>query len=441
MASSLVLNAAQQAIVDYVRANPTRSCMCHGAAGTGKSVIVQALLDVLEHVVILGPTGKSIVHIESAETIAKYIGASYNTVGVPSLLINNPRQTMLTAHTIIIDECGMISAGEFVALDQILRKQRCVPQLPFGGVRLILVGDVYQLQPVDDFFFMTDTWRELEHCQAPFKVFQLEKNERLAQTDNEANYDMMLLLDALRYGTFSPMSYAFGLINHTLVPRQAPALNDARCIVLCATHTVAAAINTECLEACTGAEYTFKCKNKQTTFKKRARVQVTRNIYADKILMACNGATGTIQEMAPVRDATVIKPINTLSKTAAWTCTLLLDETETTVSIPSCAERVQGHTLTEMFACPSAKHTYAFPLRIAYAVTIHCMQGQTISRGIIDGTAMFAGRAQLYTAFSRFSDINQIYLRHLDAYQIVSMIEKTPPHAGLEAFIAKYALK
>jgi ATP-dependent DNA helicase PIF1 len=437
---SLVLNTKQQAILDFVMANPTRSCLCHGAAGTGKSVIVHTMLANLPHTVVLGPTGKSVMTMSAAATLAKYMGATAQTVGVPSLLVQNPRQPLLTAHTIIIDECGMISAGDFVALDQLLRRQRCAPHVPFGGVRLILVGDVYQLQPVDNFFFMTDSWKLLEvHC--PLAVFQLEQNERVLQGDPELYKETLNLLKALRYGTFSPWDHAHGFVNYMLVPRSPPPTRRLDLVVLCATNAVARNINEQYLAECQGQPVSFRSGGTTIEYKIGARVQVTRNIYENSQLIVCNGAMGTIQEMRPFDAQQTVQPINALSKSKRWVCVVLFDEMDETIAITSC-KMPQGPTENNNGMDDGRKTaSYHFPLRVAYAVTIHCMQGQTLRRGVINGVAMFAGQAQLYTAFSRFSSISELYLQNLDAYHIDTILQKSTPHKALQAFIRRYQLE
>ena len=437
---SLELNSAQQAMLDFVLANPTRSCLCHGAAGTGKSVIVQALLANLPHVVVLGPTGKSVLTLSGGATMAKYMGATAATVGMPSLLVQNPRQPLLTAHTIIIDECGMITAGDFVALDGLLRQQRCAPHVPFGGVRLILVGDVYQLQPIDNFFFTTDSWTALE-TYSPLVVFQLERNERVLQNNPDLYKNMLHLLNTLRYGTFSPLDFAHGFVNYVLVPRSLPRNQQLDTVVLCATNAGAKAINQQYLSECEGTLLTFRSGGTDIEYKIGARVQVTRNIYKANQLIVCNGAMGTIQYIQPLDAQQAVQPINVLSKSKPWICGVLFDATEEPIDIIS-GKTPQNSAMNNNGMDESRKNAaYHFPLRIAYAVTIHCMQGQTLERGVINGASMFAGQAQLYTAFSRFSNISQLYLQNLDAFHIDAILQKSTPHKALQAFIRKYQLE
>lgn len=437
---SVVLNFEQQAILDFVLANPTRSCLCHGAAGTGKSVIVRSMLEVLPHAVVLGPTGKSVVAIAAAETLSKYMGTTAQTVGVPSLMVQNPRQPLLTAHTIIIDECGMVSAGEFVALDRILRKQRCAPRVPFGGVRLILVGDVYQLQPTDDFFFTTDSWRALELYQ-PFVVFQLHQNERVLQGDPELYADTMSVLTSLRYGTFSPWHYAHGFINYAVVPRTVPKTERLDTVILCATNAVANTINQQYLAECEGDTFCFRSSGIETEYKVGARVQAMRNIYQEHKLTVYNGAMGTIQQIRPLNEAQKVQKVNPLGKSKVWICVVQFDGMNEAIVITSCRNTVKTTAVDSEMQNGHKNTEYHFPLRIAYAVTIHCMQGQTLQSGVIEGKAMFAGQAQLYTAFSRFSDISRLYLQNLDAFHIDTILQKSTPHKALQAFIHKYQLE
>ena len=164
--------------------------------------------------------------------------------------------------TIIIDECGMISAGDFSALDTALR--RCCCNVPFGGLRLILIGDIFQLQPHDDFFFTTKAWNLLE-TQTELSVLQLTKVERFDIQDEDEREEFQNLLTSLRLGTFTTNCRAQSLIDY-VIGRQALHIDDRESIIhLCATNQVADEINEMFFDMHTGTNFTFVSQTSKKT--------------------------------------------------------------------------------------------------------------------------------------------------------------------------------
>jgi hypothetical protein len=220
--------------------------------------------------------------------------------------------------------------------------------------------------------------------------------------------------------------------------------------VLCATNENADIVNTKHLNMCKNEVFTFQSdKSSIIHLKVGARVQLTRNIYdkTNNTLLACNGVMGTIQRIAPsTQNATVTSPIK-LTKDNIWCCVINTDmqtphddvKTITIYSVPT-QKLLTDIEITEETKNDDGPKQYAFPLRLAYGVTIHCMQGQTLQRGVIDGDNLFAGQSQIYTAFSRFANLRHIYLHRLDAYSIQSAIQRKPMNRVLKQFITQYKL-
>eukprot|EP00741_Cyanophora_paradoxa_P016320 tig00020911_g15757.t1 len=134
-----------------------------GAAGVGKTVIVNALVKAIRQAVpfdksshhgpvaVCAPTGNASFLIHGI-TIHRFLHLS---IGSPSAQMSNQLTSDLEREigdvkVLIIDEISMVGARMLYCLDQRLRKARCKPDLMFGGIHVVFFGDFKQLQPVMD---------------------------------------------------------------------------------------------------------------------------------------------------------------------------------------------------------------------------------------------------------------------------------------------------
>ena len=442
------LNSQQAAFVETVFDDKSQHCVLFGGAGTGKSVVLHEIVsrykkETTDDIVILGPTGLSISKLPTAQTISTFLGAKAKTIGIPSLLIKNAKLLNKKIKTIVIDECGMISAGEFTALDQFLRCS--LQDKPFGGVRLILIGDVYQLQPTDNFFFTTKSFQLLLE-QGKIHVDQLLLNERMSITDDEEREEFLNLLNSLRIGSLASNARAQCFINYTLKHSSRQLTDDIRktIIHLCSTNNVANKINAKFLECHEGDTTTFfNATGDNLTIKPGVPIQLTQNIYTDGIMTAYNGMLATIQKVYPVdENATgekngVIYP----SVKSQWACDIVVNDTKKELTIYSqISKPKQAEVSTGIETTSTSSKIHCFHFRLAFAVTIHKMQGQTLDNAILVGDDIFEGRAQMYVAFSRMRNWRGLYLKNIDAEIIVNAIEKKEESNELKHFIQHFNL-
>jgi ATP-dependent DNA helicase PIF1 len=138
----------QQAVYDALTGT-NESILLTGVAGCGKSTIVRAFLEKkndLGNIMIVAPTGVAALNVGGA-TIHRAFGLT------PKTDLENPsfslkvKATLYWVDTIVIDEASMVRADLLNALDIIMKRVKR-SHAPFGGVRMIFVGDFYQLPPV-----------------------------------------------------------------------------------------------------------------------------------------------------------------------------------------------------------------------------------------------------------------------------------------------------
>jgi ATP-dependent DNA helicase PIF1 len=133
-----------------------------GRAGTGKSTVVNSWLNNHPNVPRLASTGIAAVNI-SGRTLHSFfgIGAPKNAHHAYANFLRNEEKVRARfddVYALVIDEVSMIGAETFTAMEHICREV-ANPRKPWGGLQIVVVGDFYQLKPVEDEWpFLTDAW-------------------------------------------------------------------------------------------------------------------------------------------------------------------------------------------------------------------------------------------------------------------------------------------
>jgi ATP-dependent DNA helicase PIF1 len=121
-----------------------------GRAGTGKSTLLRQIRDIrTSNVAILAPTGLAAVNV-GGQTIHSFFKFKPGLLRPDDIKVSRNAATYRMLETIIIDEISMVRADLMEAIDRFLRLNRGRPHDPFGGVQVVLVGDLHQLPPVVD---------------------------------------------------------------------------------------------------------------------------------------------------------------------------------------------------------------------------------------------------------------------------------------------------
>ena len=371
-----------------------------GRAGTGKSTILNHLAwNTSKTIAVCAPTGVAALNV-GGQTIHSLLRLPTGIIADHELDQPAELKKMLAAiDTLVIDEISMVSADLMDAIDRSLRQARGKRHDPFGGVQIIMFGDPFQLPPVPprdphERAYFHDTYRSLWFFDA--KVWQqtdlgaIELTEVHRQSDDRFKQ----ILGAVRHGVVD-VDQA-GELN---AAGARPAPRDV--ITLATTNATVNRINAARLAEIRGSAL-------------KAVAEVTgdfkENTYpADEVLELKPGA----QVMFLRNDADgrwVNGTIGTVSKVEG-TVWVEVDDEEFEVE-PTTWERYRYRydADTKKLEKEVVAEFEQFPLRLAWAVTVHKSQGHTYDAANIDLGPRAFSAGQTYVALSRVRSLDGLYL-------------------------------
>ncbi|MGB3909662.1 MAG: AAA family ATPase [Pseudolysinimonas sp.] len=395
------LSPEQEAVVAAIE-NTRDHIFVTGRAGTGKSTLLEYLSWHSSHTLaICAPTGVAALNV-GGQTIHSLFRLPIGVIADHD--IDQPpelRKLLSAIDTLVVDEVSMVNADLLDAMDRSLRQARQRPHEAFGGVQIILFGDPYQLAPVpgenDERAYFADTYRSMWFfdakvwSEADLRIFELTTIHR------QHELEFKQLLTAVRHGQVT--AEMAGRLNEV---GARPAPTDGA-ITLATTNAAVNRINAQGLGRLPGrslsavAEVTGEFGNRaypadeKLELKVGAQVMFLRNDVGNDR----RWVNGTIGEVVKIGD----------------TVTVEVDGERHEVQ-PAVWERYKYSysPVTKTLRKDVVAEFTQFPLRLAWAVTIHKSQGKTYDRAIIDlGPRSFAP-GQTYVALSRITELEGLYL-------------------------------
>lgn len=378
-----------------------------GRAGTGKTTLLHEFVaTTAKRVAVCAPTGVAALAI-GGQTIHSLLRLPLGIIGDRELGFIQKESLAVLANldALVIDEVSMVSADVVDAIDRRLRQAKRRRNSPFGGIQMIMFGDPYQLSPVvsgqaekayfldhyrSSWFFDAKVWLNTE-----MTTFELDTIHR------QADGEFRAVLNALREGRMDPE------MGRMLNERGMREPDDPELITLTTTNASVTRINSIALERLEGKakiahadiEGDFGSTSaypadEQLVLKPGARVMFLRNDTAGPDgPRFVNGTIGTVTKITDTVGVD-IDGEGVLVEPVTWEKIRYEYSPETkTISHDVVAEFTQ------------------FPLRLAWAVTIHKAQGKTLDAAVIDlGQRAFAP-GQTYVAFSRLTSLDGLYLK------------------------------
>jgi ATP-dependent exoDNAse (exonuclease V) alpha subunit len=381
-----------------------------GRAGTGKSYTVNKIIEALKskgkEIAITASTGIAAVHI-GGNTIHSWAG-----IGIKDKLeledlwkIKNNKfsfEKINSAQIIIIDEISMLHDYRFDMVDEVLRFVKGSDK-PFGGIQVIVVGDFFQLPPVEksgknNYTFNATAWDQLD-----FKVCYLEKIYR-----QENDIEFMNILNAIRENSITAEQKAVLTFLNKNDKYKDKAIN------LYSKNIDVEKENNYKLDCIEGEKYTFAAEINGEPFhvqrilknwlgreflhlKIGAKVMFIVNDHKQGFY---NGTMGEIIDFDRESGYPVVKIFKTKEKITVkkneWK---VEEENEITGNKVKLASVLQ------------------FPLRLAYAITIHKSQGCTFDYVNLDMSDVFVLNMG-YVALSRITSLDGLWLK---GYNFISL--------------------
>ncbi|WP_448104216.1 ATP-dependent DNA helicase [Pedobacter panaciterrae] len=405
--------------IDYTNQN----IFLTGKAGTGKTTLLKRIKESSsKKMAVVAPTGVAAMNAKGT-TINSFFQLPPGSFFPGDISLENLQSGILSIQSmvsdlsytrdkinlfnelelLVIDEVSMVRCDLLDVIDAILRSVR-KNTMPFGGVQLLLIGDLYQLPPVtkrEDWAFLSRAYPSPYFFDALVirrnPLLQIELTTVFRQTEPE----FINILNDIRNNQISESS--LDLLNKRYDP-QFSSTDDLNPIIITSHNAEANTINKEKLDELTGEEYTFEGEvsgefrdlglQAEQTLKLKEGAQImfikndtgdNRKFYNGKIGKVKSVKDGEIYISFPQED-------DLLLEKSSWQSFEYKADPEQAIVQQQVGEFSQ------------------YPIKLAWAVTIHKSQGLTFDNAIIDaGKSFVAG--QVYVALSRVRTLNGLILK------------------------------
>jgi len=401
-----------------------RNLLILGAAGYGKTQLINQSIP-FEDTLRLSPTGLAALNI-NGDTIHSIFEFE------PSLVLKTKRkysqkkeQLIKAASTILIDEISMVRADVLDGIDDVLRQYHCSSK-PFGGLRVIMVGDIFQLGPVitndalkclrkmypsskDSFMFFNSHAFQNRDFLHSLHVLELKTSFR--QKDKY----FQTILNCIRIGNSSKIL----LDQFDNCYKKNPPLNT---LILTTTRENSRVLNLGKLKQLRSEEHIAipKLYSTYLTEKEMLYDQLIQSSPMSKPLRLKNGMrlmfvkndskrngkrwiNGTMGTLIETKMLTPEIVESLLIKLDAGPIVEVFREINT-INRPHYNERTGKITITEVAL------VYNFPVIMAWAISIHKSQGLTLPNAVVDLESGAFAAGQTYVALSRVRSIENLYL-------------------------------
>ncbi len=385
-----------------------QSLFLTGKAGTGKSTLLQLFRSTTrKKMVVLAPTGIAALNVQG-QTIHSFFGFPPRLIQAKDISKNFTKKWFKRIEVMVIDEISMVRADMLDAIDRSLRLNRDNP-LPFGGVQMVFIGDLFQLPPIvaseeernllemtydTPYFFSAKVLREFEYEKMELrKVYRQEERHllRLLETVRHNSADWEDLED--------------------LNQRCLPSFDAAGSFITLATRNAKVdRINLTELAKLNGIEESFTAKiqgefdTKQFPTELELRLKLGAQVMFIKNDLDGNYVNGTIGKVTAFDDEGI--KVFTDEQGSPKVITVVPAKWEIIRYRP-------GKENPDEIEAEVVGIFEQYPLRLAWAVTIHKSQGKTFDRVIIDMDSGAFEFGQTYVALSRCRTLEGIVLRQM----------------------------
>lgn len=439
-------SSTQEDVLDYLLQKPSGITFVHGKAGCGKSYLIRKIESQISGCQVLTPTNLSATLYSRARTLHSFFYKCFDSLDEGYQNPENVTEASVLGFNaldgismLVFDEISMVRSDTFEMMHEICCKVKH-NNLPFGGIPIVIVGDLFQLPPI------VTTEAENEYLKKEYgglyffnshviqnninniKLFELTKSFR---QQNDANY--LKLLDAFR----KPLSTSEKLsLIQELNTRVVTAIPE-KAIYITSSNEQVCSVNTAKLALLTGAtkvldaEYTIRLMDDSGyAVIRHSELPTNQNIQPIIIPSSCDG------QLTYKVGARVV-----FCKSSKWwgynngefgvitdfdgnSFSIRKDRDGSIVQCPNPNDRYKSSQMTDyrydmvydesvhklQRKKPYVQKTVQFPIKLAYAFTIHKAQGQTYDEIVLDLSSHIFAPGQLYVALSRVKTLDGLYL-------------------------------
>lgn len=396
------VNNKQQEMAYQLIKDTNVSFFLTGKAGTGKTTFLKKIQEeIKKNFIVLAPTGIAAINA-GGDTIHSFFGLPFSVITFKEVgKVRSAKIELLrNVDTLIIDEVSMCRADLIDAIDRTM-KHICHSGLPFGGKQVVFVGDIYQLPPVvkaEDqeilydmygegipFFFKAKAFRGKNLPTIEFQKVYRQEDAKFLSTLNRIRNGICLQEDLDQLNS------------------RMQECNDKYVITLSSVNAEADKLNKEELDKLDTPAFTYEALiekefnekkypvKKSLTLKVGAQVMMCRN---DSAKRWANGSIGIITHLE--NDKIEVEFENgqkhQISRTTWENCNYKYNKKEMKTE-----KEVTG-TFTQ------------YPIRLAWAITIHKSQGLTFSKMKLNLNRGIFQVGQLYVALSRVKSLEGLFL-------------------------------
>jgi hypothetical protein len=391
-----------------------RSIFLTGKAGTGKTTFLKTIMEnSRKRPIVVAPTGVAAINAGGV-TIHSFFQLPFSPY-VPGAKVESKfdfgkekRKIIASSDLLIIDEISMVRADLLDAIDAVLRRFREHGQ-PFGGMQLLMIGDLAQLTPVvtpedermlkpyydTPYFFGSKALQQIDYVTI-----------QLSHVYRQQDESFIALLNEIREG--HPSSDMLAKLNSRVItplPHREGQGGGSPYIRLTTHNNLANYYNESELQKLPGRSYQYRAEVKGTfpeysyptaetlVLKEGAQVMFVKNDPSGEHLYY-NGRIGRVMEASENR------------------LTVYCEGDANAIDVEPLEWENMRYTLNEQTREIESEVQGTFkqlPLRLAWAITIHKSQGLTFDRAIIDANQSFAP-GQVYVALSRCRTLEGLVL-------------------------------
>ncbi|MFS1428928.1 DEAD/DEAH box helicase [Vibrio splendidus] len=414
LVSQLTLNDIQLLLFQVVQAG--QNVFITGSAGCGKSFLSEAIKKTLSNLVVLGPTGMSALNV-GGQTIHSFFSLPIGYLDPVEFLAKlNKKKLGALKHLkhLLIDEISMVRADTLDNIDLMLRKVRNSKK-PFGGVQIILVGDFCQLEPIIQKFeekiaikaiYGDNPYAFNAHSWASSGIISMS----LINSERTTEHEYQRCMRNIRTGR--KLASSIYALNQMVSHGDAP-VGSLR---LCTTNEQVDKYNSEGLKGVRGLSTFYSAVIK-------GKIDI-KSCIAEEVLQVKVGCR--VMTIANSPGKYVNGDLGVVTAVGGNYVMVQLDRGGVVKVMEYVWKQIKykvgksAETKEEVFVPEEDGSIKQIPLKLAYGLTIHKAQGQTIDSATLDLTKGTFGCGQAYVGLSRMRSAKSLYLATpLDETQVL----------------------